>query len=79
MVKMIKGIYALEENGVVVDRTPDSEPFQLSKADEAELVAKGCAVFVEEPKTAESATAGKGRNKKAAAEAAGSEEPAGEP
>jgi hypothetical protein len=65
MIKMIKGIYAHEEDGIVVDKTPDSEPFTLSKTEEAELVDKGCAVYIEVP--------GKSRKKPAAAagEAAG--------
>lgn len=78
MIKIIKGIYALEENGIVVDKTPESKPFSLSKAAEAELVDKGCAVIVEEPQKADSATAGKGRKKKAATPAAGIEEQPGE-
>jgi len=58
MIKITKGIYAHEEDGIVVDKTPDSEPFTLSKSEEAELVDKGCAVYVE--------THGKGRKKPAA-------------
>jgi hypothetical protein len=50
MIKMTKGIYAHNENGLVVDKTPESAPFQLSKAAEAELVAKGCATYVDTSK-----------------------------
>ncbi len=64
MIKMTKGIYATKENGAVVDKTPNSKPFSLSKAKEAELVEKGCAVYIEEPEKADSATAGKGSKKK---------------
>lgn len=49
MIKMIKGTYGLKVNGVVKAMTADSPPFSLSKAREAELIAAGVAVNVEEP------------------------------
>lgn len=49
MIQMIKGTYGKVVNGVVEAKTKHSEPFTLSKAREAELVAAGVAVKVEEP------------------------------
>lgn len=49
MIKMIKSTYGLVEGGVVEAMTKDSPPFSLSAAREAELVAAGVAVKVEEP------------------------------
>lgn len=49
MIKMIKGTYGLVKNGGVEAMTKHSAPFSLSKAREAELVAAGVAVKVEEP------------------------------
>ena len=49
MIRMIKGTYGRVENGVVEAMTPRSAPFSLSEAREAELVAAGVAVKVEEP------------------------------
>lgn len=49
MIQMIKGTYGRVENGVVEAMTKRSEPFTLSEAREAELVAAGVAVKVEEP------------------------------
>ena len=49
MIKMIKSTYGLMENGVVEAKTKHSPPFSLSAAREAELVAAGVAVKVEEP------------------------------
>ena len=49
MIRIIKGTYGLEKNGVVRPMTKHSEPFKLSAAREAELVAAGVAVYVEEP------------------------------
>ena len=49
MIKIIKGTYGHVVNGVVEARTKHSAPFSLSKAREAELVAAGVAVKVEEP------------------------------
>lgn len=49
MIKMIKGTYGLMVNGAVEAMTKHSGPFKLSKKREAELVAAGVAVEVEEP------------------------------
>ena len=49
MIKMIKGTYGLVVNGVVEAMTKHSAPFSLPEAREAELVAAGVAVKVEEP------------------------------
>ena len=49
MIKMIKGTYGLMVNGSVEAMTPRSAPFKLSEKREAELVAAGVAVKVEEP------------------------------
>lgn len=49
MIRIVKGTYGLEKNGVVRPMTKHSEPFKLSAAREAELVAAGVAVYVEEP------------------------------
>lgn len=49
MIEMIKGTYGRVVNGVVEPMTKHSGPFSLSKAREAELVAAGVAVKVEEP------------------------------
>lgn len=49
MIQIIKGTYGLVVNGTVEAMTKDSAPFSLSKAREAELVAAGVAVKVEEP------------------------------
>lgn len=51
MIQMIKGTYGRVVNGVVEATTKHSGPFKLSKAREAELVAAGVAVKVEEPTT----------------------------
>ena len=51
MIEMIKGTYGRVVNGVVEAMTKHSGPFKLSKAREAELVAAGVAVKVEEPTT----------------------------
>lgn len=48
MIKMIKGTYGRVANGVVEAMTKRSAPFSLSEAREAELVAAGVAVKVEE-------------------------------
>lgn len=70
MIRMTKGIFCHKDGNAYVDITPADGPISLSKAKEAELVAKGCAEYVDEPpKPAESATAGK--SKKAAKETAG--------
>lgn len=49
MIKMIKGTYGRVVDGVVEAMTPRSGPFKLSEKREAELVAAGVAVKVEEP------------------------------
>lgn len=49
MIKMIKGTYGRKVNGVVEAMTKNSAPFTLPEAREAELVAAGVAVKVEEP------------------------------
>lgn len=49
MIKMIKGTYGRMVNGVVEAMTPRSAPFKLPKKREAELVAAGVAVKVEDP------------------------------
>ena len=49
MIKMIKGTYGRVVDGVVEAMTPHSKPFKLSEEREAELVAAGVAVKVEEP------------------------------
>lgn len=49
MIKMLRGTYGLKVNGVVQAMTKHSEPFKLSEAREAELVAAGVAVKVEDP------------------------------
>ena len=49
MIKMIKGTYGRVANGVVEAMTKHSAPFKLSEKREAELVAAGVAVKVEEP------------------------------
>lgn len=48
MIKMIKGTYGRVANGVVEAMTKRSAPFSLPEAREAELVAAGVAVKVEE-------------------------------
>lgn len=49
MIKMIKGTYGRVVNGTVEAMTKNSAPFKLSEKREAELVAAGVAVKVEEP------------------------------
>lgn len=49
MIKMIKSTYGLKVGGVVEAMTKHSPPFTLPEAREAELVAAGVAVKVEEP------------------------------
>lgn len=49
MIKMIKGTYGRVVNGTVEAMTKRSAPFSLSAKREAELVAAGVAVYVEEP------------------------------
>ena len=54
MIRMIKGTYGLVKNGTVEAMTKDSVPFSLSAKREAELIAAGVAVKVEEPEPAAS-------------------------
>lgn len=49
MIKMVKGTYGRMVGGVVEAMTPASPPFALPQAREAELIAAGVAVKVEEP------------------------------
>lgn len=49
MIRMIKGTYGRKMGGVVEAMTKHSPPFTLPAAREAELVAAGVAVKVEEP------------------------------
>ena len=49
MIKITKGIYTHKDGNAYVDITPADPPVSLSKAKEAELVAKGCAEYVDEP------------------------------
>ena len=49
MIKMIRGAYGLKINGVVEAMTSRPAPFSLTDAREAELVAAGVAVYVQEP------------------------------
>lgn len=48
MIKIIKGTYGRVRNGVVEAMTERSAPFSLSEKREAELIAAGVAVKVEE-------------------------------
>lgn len=44
MIRLIKDIvYTMKENGVAVDKTIESEPFETSMADEDRLVSNGYA------------------------------------
>lgn len=49
MIRMIKGTYGRVIGGTVEPMTKDSPPFRLSEAREAELVAAGVAVKVDDP------------------------------
>ena len=49
MIKIIKGTYGRVTSAGVEAMTKSSAPFSLSKAREAELIAAGVAVKVEEP------------------------------
>ena len=64
MIRMIKGIYSHFVDGLNVDETVQTGPFSLASEDEAELVAKGCAEYVDTPTPAESANVGKKGKKK---------------
>ena len=52
MIQMIKGTYGRVSGDGVEAMTKRSEPFKLSEKREAELVAAGVAVYVEEPEQA---------------------------
>ncbi|MBO5968606.1 MAG: hypothetical protein J6S14_08935 [Clostridia bacterium] len=59
MIKIIKGTYGRETKNGVEAMTKNSEPFELSASREAELIAAGVAVKVEEearPKSRRKAT-----------------------
>ena len=49
MIQISKGTYGHKVNGVVEAKTKHSAPFSLSEKREAELIAAGVAVKVEEP------------------------------
>ena len=49
MIRMVKGTYGLKVEGAVEAMTKHSPPFSLPAAREAELVAVGVAVKVDEP------------------------------
>lgn len=49
MIQMVKGTYGRVVNGTVEAMTKHSAPFKLSEKREAELVAAGVAVKVEDP------------------------------
>jgi hypothetical protein len=48
MIKIVCGVYGHYIDGRVVAKNSDSEPFSLTPRQEAELVAKGVAAFVDE-------------------------------
>ena len=62
MIKIIAGVYGYKENGIILPKDKDSEPFSLDPEREAELVAQGVAEYANvsipeaalepEPKTA---------------------------
>ena len=56
MIRMVKGTYGRVVGGVVEAMTKHSAPFSLPEAREAELVAAGVAVKVEEPAQAKAYT-----------------------
>lgn len=43
MIKIIAGVYGYKENGIILPKDKDSEPFSLDPEREAELVAQGVA------------------------------------
>lgn len=71
MIKMIKGTYGRVVNGVVEAMTKHSGPFKLPEEREAELVAAGVAVKVEEPAQAKAYDKMKMAELREAAEALG--------
>lgn len=46
MIKMIRGVFGLPVNGIVVPKDKYSEPFNASEEQEARLVKRGFAVYV---------------------------------
>lgn len=71
MIRMIKGTYGHMVGGRVEAMTKHSPPFSLSAAREAELVAAGVAVKVEEPAQAKTYASMKMAELRQAAEALG--------
>lgn len=71
MIRMIRGTYGLVMNGAVEAMTKRSAPFSLSAAREAELIAAGVAVKVEEPAQAKAYANMKMAELRKAAEALG--------
>ena len=61
MIKIIKGKYGLYDGEKVIGITPEDDPIELDAKKEAELVAKGAAVYVE--KQSGNAPQGKPRKK----------------
>lgn len=53
MIKIICGVYGHKVGGRVVPMTKNSEPFELTPEQEARLVARGVAAYVDEPPTPE--------------------------
>ena len=47
MIKMIRGVFGLPVNGIVVPKDKNSEPFNASEEQEARLVKRGFAVYVD--------------------------------
>lgn len=47
MIKMIRGTFGLPVNGIVVPKDKNSEPFNASEEQEARLVKRGFAVYVD--------------------------------
>ncbi len=45
MIKMIAGVYGYREGGIIMPKDKNSEPFSLDSEREAELVARGVAVY----------------------------------
>ena len=46
MIKIIAGVYGYKENGIILPKDKDSEPFSLDPEREAELVAQGVACLL---------------------------------
>lgn len=45
MIRIIAGVYGYKENGIILPKDKDSEPFSLDPEREAELVAQGVAEY----------------------------------